>query len=128
MKLLLDTHAFLWFVWDDPKLSPTARKLIGSGDNEIYLSAVSVWEVSIKVSTGRISVGEDVTVFFTEHSRNNQIIQLPISIAHAGGVSLLPFHHKDPFDRLLVAQSMLEEMPLISADAVIDSYGVSRIW
>ena len=128
MRLLLDTHAFLWFVWDVPQLSLTARKLIESADNEIFVSAASVWEVAIKVSTGKMAVGGDVTDFFADHTARNLILLLPISPGHAGAVSTLPFHHKDPFDQLLVAQSQLEELTLLSADVILDAYGISRIW
>ncbi len=128
MKLLLDTHTFLWFVWDDPQLSLTAKGAIESDKNEIYLSAATPWETSIKVSTGKLSIGQDVVPFFAEHMDINNIVLLPILLAHIGIVSTMPFHHKDPFDRLLIAQSLIEQMPLISADSVFDRYGVERIW
>lgn len=128
MRLLLDTHAFLWFVWDDPQLSTTAKSAIEAEDNLICLSAASPWETSIKVSTGKLSVGQDIEPFFAEHLDRNDIILLPISLAHVGEVSVLPFHHKDPFDRLIIAQSLVEGHTLISADAVFDRYGVTRIW
>ena len=128
MRLLLDTHTFLWFVWDDPQLSLTAKSAIESQENEIYLSAVSPWEVSIKVSTGKLSIGQEVEAYFDEHLSRNLITLLPISLAHVGRVAVLPFHHKDPFDRLLIAQSLTEPLQLVSADTMFDRYGVARIW
>ena len=128
MRLLLDTHAFLWFVWDDPQLSPAARAAIESIDNEIFSSVATPWEVAIKISTGKLAIGQDVEPYFTEHLAGNQITVLPILLSHADTISRLPFHHKDPFDRLLVAQSLVENMPVLSADTILDAYGVNRLW
>ncbi len=128
MRVLLDTHAFLWFVWNDKKLTHHARTLIEDAANNIYLSAASVWEIGIKVGTGKLSVGQDVKIFLTEHLIKNQISLLPITIPHAALIATLPQHHKDPFDRLLVAQSLVEDMPLISIDTPFDAYGVQRFW
>jgi PIN domain nuclease of toxin-antitoxin system len=128
MRLLLDTHTFLWFVWDDRQLSLPAKTAIESDANEIYLSAASPWEVSIKVSTGKLSVGQEVDAYFEEHLSRNRVNLLPISLAHVGRVAILPFHHKDPFDRLLIAQSLTETLPLVSADSMFDRYGVTRVW
>ena len=128
MRLLLDTHIFLWFVWDDPQLSLLAKNAIESSENEIYLSAASAWEVAIKVSTGKLSIGQEVEPYFHQHLSQNEIGLLPISLAHIGKVATLPFYHKDPFDRLLISQSLAESMPLVSADVIFDLYGITRIW
>lgn len=128
MKFLLDTHAFLWFVWDDPQLSPTAKAIIQAAENEIYLSAASPWEVSIKISTGKLAIGQDVEPFFSDHLSRNRMTLLPILLPHVDKVARLPFHHKDPFDRLLIAQSLVENLDFITADAVFDRYEIARVW
>ncbi len=97
MNLLLDTHVFLWFWWDDPKLSDKAKELIVDPDNRKLVSVASCWEVAIKVSLNKLDLG-------------------------------LPFHHRDPFDRTLVAQAQWDEMPIVSADQQLDSYEVERLW
>jgi PIN domain nuclease of toxin-antitoxin system len=105
MRLLLDTHTFLWFLSDDAQLSDPARKLIEDGANEILLSMASLWEMAI-----------------------NSIGLLGITLAHTVAITTLPFHHRDPFDRLLVAQSMADSVPIVSRDTVLDAYGVVRMW
>jgi PIN domain nuclease of toxin-antitoxin system len=124
----MDSHAFLWFVGDDPQLSDTARNLIVDPANEVYLSLTSVWELTIKVSSGKLTLAQPPEQFFPEQLQRNDFQLLPISLSHATRVASLPVHHKDPFDRLLVAQSLIEPMPLISADAILDLYGVQRFW
>lgn len=128
MRLLLDSHAFLWFVWSDPRLSPTALSVIGDPLNHLLLGAASAWEIGIKVSTGKLSVGQDVDSFLNAQLAQNRISLLPITVDHIGQASRLPFHNKDPFDRLIVAQALVEGCPVISADAIFDAYGAQRIW
>lgn len=128
MRVLLDTHAFLWFVTDDPQLSVTARRLIEDADTEPFLSVASVWEIAIKVSIGKLSLAQPVDAFVLSQLALNTITVLDIALPHASAVATLPFHHRDPFDRLLVAQSQIEGWPLVSADIVFDQYGVTRIW
>jgi PIN domain nuclease of toxin-antitoxin system len=128
MRLLLDTHAFLWFVLNDPALSPTARDLIADPDNDLYLSPASHWEIAIKVSIGKYRIPGSFESWMTQQLQINEIGILPITIAHTAAVTNLPFHHKDPFDRLLIAQSLTETMPIVSADHAFDAYGVSRLW
>lgn len=128
MRLLLDTHAFLWFVWNDARLSVTARSLIEDANNDLYLSAASAWEIAIKISVGKLSVGQDLGTFLTEQLTRNAIALLPLSIPHAATVASLPLHHKDPFDRLLVAQSLTESVPLVSIETTLDAYGIQRLW
>jgi PIN domain nuclease of toxin-antitoxin system len=128
MKFLLDTHTFLWWTLDDPQLSTRARELIADGENEIYLSAASAWEVAIKAAKGRLILPEEPSVYLTSRMNLYRFHPMPIQVSHALRVFDLPAHHNDPFDRLLVAQSQLEKMALLSADAEIRAYAVEVIW
>jgi PIN domain nuclease of toxin-antitoxin system len=128
MRLLLDTHAFLWFVNNEGSLSNTARLLIEDADNQPILSIASIWEMAVKVSKGKLELPKPVEVFSVEQLKINFMSLMAINISHIAVVARLPLHHKDPFDRMLIAQSMAEELPIISADAVFDAYGVQRLW
>lgn len=125
---LLDTHTFLWFINDDNALSATAKALIKDPTNSIHLSIASVWEMAIKVSLGKLAVPSPFAVFVEEQLRENSILLLGITTAHTGVVATLPFHHRDPFDRLIIVQSLTEEFPVIGSDDVFDQYGVQRSW
>jgi PIN domain nuclease of toxin-antitoxin system len=127
MRLLLDTHAFLWFIDDNPRLSARAKTLLES-DADILLSAASLWEMAIKVSLGRLTLAQPFDSFLPEQLTKNAVEILPITVAHLGAVAALPFHHRDPFDRLLIAQASVERAPVVSADAAFDAYAVQRIW
>ena len=128
MKLLLDTHSFLWFVSGDPKLSVQARSLIGASENEIFLSTASLWEIAIKSSLGKLNLAKPFEVLIPQQLNLNQIELLNITIAHTAFLTTLPFHHRDPFDRLLIAQSHVEDLPMISRDSAFDSYSIKRLW
>jgi PIN domain nuclease of toxin-antitoxin system len=128
VKLLLDTHTFLWFVLGDPQLSQSARSLIVDPAHDKWISPVCYWEVAIKVSVKKYSLALPHEVFFETALRVNGFGVLPIEPKHTAIVASLPFHHKDPFDRLLVAQALVEGMPLVSADPALDPYGVQRLW
>lgn len=128
MTALLDTHTILWFWWDDPRLSASALNLIRDPTNRKLVSSGSVWEVAIKVSLGKLDVGGSFGGLFPQQMHRTNFEWLPISDDHLAVVATLPFHHKDPFDRLLIAQSLCEKIPIISADAVFDDYGVVRLW
>ncbi|MCL5044218.1 MAG: type II toxin-antitoxin system VapC family toxin [Deltaproteobacteria bacterium] len=129
MKVLLDTHAFLWWIADDPQLSPRARRILGASANEVYFSAASGWEIAIKARLGRLSVaGADVESFVAQQVAANGFQVLPINLAHALKTYSLPDHHKDPFDRLLVAQAATEELALVSADRQLAAYKVRIVW
>lgn len=128
MRLLLDTHVFLWWVNDAPELSAKARATIRKGQNECFLSVVSAWEMAIKVSTGKLALSQPVERFIPEQLAANGFRLLEIDFRHVARVESLPFHHRDPFDRLLVAQSMSEKMSVVSADTVLSEYGIKRIW
>ena len=128
MKALLDTHAFLWWINDDPRLSSAVRALIGNGESELFLSAASGWEIAIKMRLGRLEVREDPQQFIFEQLALNDIAVLPISMNHALRTAALPDHHRDPFDRMLVAQSQIEQLPIVTADPLIARYAVEVIW
>lgn len=128
MRALLDTHAFLWWIADAPELSNRARQTIASADNECLFSAASCWEMAIKASTGKLDVDGTVERFVPHHLALNGFQELPVDIRHAAGVARLPFHHRDPFDRLLVSQALQEHLAIVSADPVFRRYGVRRIW
>ncbi|RKX46274.1 MAG: type II toxin-antitoxin system VapC family toxin [Verrucomicrobia bacterium] len=128
MKYLLDTHAFLWWIGDDPALSEKARAIISAGENKIYLSAVSVWEIAIKSRLGRLEMTEGLEAFMDRQIRENSFQPLPITLTHSAKVLSLSNHHRDPFDQMLVAQSMVEEMPIISIDKMIGTYEVKVVW
>ena len=128
MQLLLDTHTFLWYIFGSSLLSVKIRALLDDPANEKLLSLASIWEVGIKVSTGKLILAEPLDTYFAEQMELNSVRLLSISLAHIALLSKLPFHHRDPFDRLLVAQSLTENIPLVSADPALDAYGVIRIW
>lgn len=128
MNYLLDTHTFLWFINDDTSLSSTAKTLIEDPQNLIYLSVASIWEMAIKTSLGKLSIPSPFTSFIDNQLRENTIILLNIKTTHTGIVATLPFHHRDPFDRLIIAQSKAENFPIIGRDEIFDNYGVERHW
>ena len=128
MRLLLDTHAFLWFVLDDSQLSATARRLIAGPDNEIEISPATYWEIAIKISIGRYSLPEPFEVFMEREMITNQFRILHIEPRHTAPLTTLPFYHRDPFDRLLVTQALVEQNPRVSADAALIAYPVKRLW
>jgi PIN domain nuclease of toxin-antitoxin system len=128
MKLLLDTHVFLWFIAGAPQLSAIARQLIEDPNNEPFLSVGSVWEMAIKVNLGKLTLSQPFDNLIPQQIQLNGI-QLPdLHLNHAAVVATLPFHHRDPFDRLLIAQAMVEQIPIVSADTAFDAYGVQRMW
>jgi PIN domain nuclease of toxin-antitoxin system len=127
MRVLLDTHVFLWWIMDSPMLPEAARAVIGDGDNELFLSAASGWEIAIKSQLGRLQLQGPPQEFVAEQLAQNRIHSLPILMAHALHVFGLPWHHRDPFDRLLVAQSQLENLPLLTFDEDIAGYDVQLI-
>lgn len=128
MKALLDTHAFLWWISDDPRLSAPIRELVGNGESKLFLSAASGWEIAIKMRLGRLEVHGDPEQFILEQLALNDIAVLPVSISHALRTVALPGHHRDPFDRMLVAQSQIERLPIVTADPLIARYAVEVIW
>ncbi len=128
MSLLLDSHAFLWFIWDDPSLSSTAKALIEDPARPKLVSVASCWEIAIKVGLKKLVLGESAATFLSRELATNGFGLLGIELAHATFVETLPLHHKDPFDRLLVAQVTIEKLELVSADSILDQYGINRLW
>ena len=128
MNALLDTHTFLWWIADKPELSPRALEVISDGDNTLFLSAASGWEIAIKAKLSRLQLPDNPARFVTEHMSLNAITSLPIQLSHALHVYTLPNHHQDPFDRMLVAQSQLEKLPIVTKDPQIGHYSVEVIW
>lgn len=128
MNLLLDTQAFLWFVGGDPALSTAARTAIEDGANASFLSMASAWELSIKSSLGKITFTEPFESFLPDQLSRNGFAFFNINWQHVAQVHSLPYHHKDPFDRLIIAQALVEDMPVVSSDGAFDAYGLTRIW
>lgn len=128
MKYLLDTHTLLWFLKGDKKLSDKARQLIDSPRNSKFLSIVSLWEIAVKVSLGKLALDKSFERLFPEQLYFNRIEILDITVDSLTKLTTLPFHHRDPFDRLIIAQALVEGLPIIGADAAFDAYGISREW
>jgi PIN domain nuclease of toxin-antitoxin system len=128
MNLLLDTHAFLWFCQDEPALSAAAKTLIENPANRKLVSVASCWEIAIKAGLGKMKLGEPRASYIPAALARTGFDLLPITVAHATGVEGLPLHHRDPFDRLLVAQVIAEGIAIISRDAILDAYGITRFW
>jgi PIN domain nuclease of toxin-antitoxin system len=126
MAVLLDTHAFLWWVTDDPRLSKRARRTISG--TACLLSVASCWEMAIKVSLGKLTVPGALDRFVQEQLEVNGFNLLPIALEHTGRAAALPFHHRDPVDRLLAAQALCEELSLVTADPAFRRYGVTSVW
>ncbi len=128
MTLLLDTHAFLWWISDDARLSSVARDAIQDSQNELLLSAASGWEIAIKCQLGRLQLDDTPSRLVSEHMAQNAIGALAITMAHTFAVGELPLLHRDPFDRILVAQAQVENIAIITADAQIKRYDVDVLW
>lgn len=128
MRLLLDTHVFLWWIGDDPALSRRARAAIADPGNECLLSTASAWEMAIKVSLDKLDLDGNLERFLPEQMAANGFGMLPIDLRHVSRVARLPFHHRDPFDRLIVAQALVEDLSVVTADRVFAKYGVRRTW
>ena len=128
MRVLLDTHVFLWWVEGERALPAKARAAIADRENECLISLVSAWELAIKVKLGKLKLALPVQRYLVEHAAANGFQVLDIRLAHIGRVETLAAHHGDPFDRLLIAQALEEKLPIITADPVFRKYGVKRIW
>ena len=127
MKLLLDTQAFLWFLLDDERLSARAKAAIEQTE-VLYLSPASHWEIAIKIALGKYVLPESFAQFMERELASNNMTILPIEISHTSQLTTLPFHHRDPFDRLIIAQALAEELSVVSIDSQFDAYGVKRVW
>jgi PIN domain nuclease of toxin-antitoxin system len=126
--LLLDTQAMLWFLRDDPRLSKDAKLAIEDASRRKFVSIASCWEIAIKVGLGKLQLGEATGTLLQREFTRNCFEVLGITIDHVAIVETLPQHHRDPFDRLLVAQATFERLQFVSSDAVFDQYGVARVW
>jgi PIN domain nuclease of toxin-antitoxin system len=131
VRYLIDTHTFLWFSDGSQKLSPGARLIIANKNNAIFLSIASLWEISIKTSLGKLEVSGSYELVIEDITKN-EIELLPINFAHTVKQNQLPFHHRDPFDRMIISQALVENMDLISRDDLFDAYvlneSINRIW
>ena len=128
MRLLLDTHAFLWFVAGDTTLSARGRALIEDDANEKLVSLASLWEIAIKTSIGKLPLKKPFEQFIPEQLQRNGFQVFGLTVEHTAKVAALPLHHRDPFDRMLVAQCLVENLPLLSSDEPLDAYGIQRLW
>jgi len=128
MRVLLDTHAWLWFVLGDNALSSAARSLIEDPGNDKLISPASYWETAIKISLKKYALPQPYEQFIDHATTGQGFVVLPILPSHTAALIALPMYHRDPFDRLLVAQSLVEGIPLVSHDAQLDAYGIQRLW
>jgi PIN domain nuclease of toxin-antitoxin system len=128
MRFLLDTHTLLWCFNADPSLTARARRLIENGGNELLVSSASAWEISTKVRLGKLPTGEELVADLSGYLTQLGCEALAISLEHAVRAGRLPGEHRDPFDRMLIAQAQTENLPIISNDRIFDAYGVRRIW
>ena len=128
MNLLLDTHTALWFLSGDPRLSRKARRTIESEANRRFLSDASIWEICIKQSIGKLKLAEPFEAKLSLALDRNAISKLPLERTHFFGIARLPFHHRDPFDRLLISAALIEAMPIVTNDPAYRQYQVEVIW
>ncbi len=128
MRVLLDTHTFLWFILDDPQLSASARTLIEDPANEVEISPASYWEIAIKIGLGKYALPQPYQMFMEHQIATNDFRILSIELRHTALLTTMIRHHKNPFDRLLAAQALAEGIPIVSIDTQLDPYGVNRLW
>lgn len=128
MRLLLDSHAVLWFFQASPQLSALAKATIEDAQNEKFVSVATCWELAIKAGLGRFQLTEPIHALLSREITRNNFQTLDISVVHATSVESLPHHHRDPFDRLLIVQALAESLTVVGRDSVFDQYGVARVW
>ncbi len=128
MSILLDTHAFLWSTGSPDRLSGRIRDLLTDTNNTWILSIASIWEMQIKIQVGKLKLNSTLPDLIETQERINNLQVLPIELAHIWGLTNLPNHHRDPFDRLLIAQAMIEQLPIVSTGSIFDSYPIQRLW
>jgi PIN domain nuclease of toxin-antitoxin system len=128
LKVLLDTHAFLWIIGNDPRLSRSARDIFVCPENEVALSVASIWEILLKAATGKFTFPRPAGPFLRAELRKTSVTVLPILLQHVLRVEQLPLHHRDPFDRIILAQAVEEQIPLVSADSKLRLYPVQVLW
>lgn len=128
MKYIIDTHTLLWIVTDDTKLSKKAKNIYLNSKNYIFFSIISIWEMAIKISLKKLSIDLSLQDFIKKHIKGNDIRILNIELQHILLLENLHYHHRDPFDRLIISQAIKENIPIISSDKLFDSYPIKRIW
>jgi PIN domain nuclease of toxin-antitoxin system len=128
VRALLDTHALLWWFSDDPALTRPVRKIIGDTKNTVVVSAASAWEIATKVRLGKLPTGSGLAADFSGYIEREHFQLLAISVEHALRAGLLPGSHRDPFDRMLIAQAQAENLPIPSKEVIFDAFGLRRIW
>lgn len=128
MKLLIDTHALIWYVDQDHLVSKTGYDAIADPDNELLLSAASIWEIAIKVGLTKLALSSSYRDWMSRAITDLEVAILPITLDYADMQSTLPHFHRDPFDRMLIAQAQVEQIPIVSGDSILDQYNVTRIW
>lgn len=126
--MLVDSHAVLWYVDQDQMLSVTAHRAITDPANDLLVSAATVWEIAIKTSIGKLSLSQPYRLWMKKAIADLRASLLPVSVDYADIQANLPFHHRDPFDRLVIAQALVEGISVVSADSQFDAYGVNRVW
>jgi PIN domain nuclease of toxin-antitoxin system len=128
VNILLDTHVFIWSTGNPERLSQRVTNLLTDTSNTWMLSIASVWEIQIKLQLGKLNLNSSLPVLIENQQRVNNLQLLPIELAHIWGLTNLPNHHRDPFDRLLIAQVIVEQIPIVSIDSVFDNYPIQRFW
>ncbi|MBL8165180.1 MAG: type II toxin-antitoxin system VapC family toxin [Anaerolineae bacterium] len=128
MKVLLDTHTFIWADSDPSKLTARVSALIRDPNNTVFLSIASLWEIQIKFQAGKLSLRIPLPELVKHQQQTNQIVMLPVTVDHVYGLEALPTHHRDPFDRILIAQAQVENLTMLSHDAVFAQYPIQVIW
>jgi len=128
MKILVDTHAFLWLITGNERLSKTAKEIFLDPENSLFISAASLWEICIKMNQGKLSLKSGWLEIIRDEMKVNAIQWLPVEMAQCAQHANLPFHHRDPFDRMLIAQAMVEDIQLLSSDSRLSDYEIARIW
>jgi PIN domain nuclease of toxin-antitoxin system len=128
VRVLLDAHAFIWWVLDTPNLSDSAREILGDGENDVILSTASCYEIAYKADMGRLELPEPPEPYIRSRLVANNFRSLPVDLSHALRAATLPGVHRDPFDRILVAQAQIEDLPILTADLAISRYDVETIW
>jgi PIN domain nuclease of toxin-antitoxin system len=128
VRLLLDTHTFLWFILDEPGLSAKADALITDPENEVEISPATYWELAVKISIGKYSLPEPFQAFMEREIAMNDFRILHVEPRHTAALITMPFHHRDPFDRLIIAQASVEQVAVVSGDSAFDAYGITRLW
>ena len=128
MRVLIDTHVFIWWTSDTKKLSSRVYNLLTDSNNRAYLSIISIWEIQIKLSLGKLQMKRKLSELVDNEINGNRIELLPLSLSHIYALSHLPLYHRDPFDRILIAQSMDTNLPIVSIDEKFDAYNIDRLW